>query len=397
MKRIYLDYAATTPTDPRVAKVMKPYFSKIYGNASSLHETGQEARRAIDQARKKIAGFINAHPEEIIFTSGGTEADNLAIKGVFYGSNLPHKHIITSKIEHHAVLEPCQFLERQGAQVTYLPVDKYGLVNLIKLREAIKDETIIVSIMHANNEMGAIQPIKEIGQIVQSEKERRKKEKINIPIYFHTDAVQTFGHLSVDVDNLKIDMLSASAHKLYGPKGIGLLYLRQGIRIEPLIHGGKHEKGRRASTENTPGIVGFAKAVELADQMMIKEQKRLTEMRDYLINKILNSINDSQLNGHARMRLANNVNVSFRGIEGESMMINLDHFGIACSTGSACSSTTLEPSHVLMAMSLEPELAHSSLRFTLGRRTKKKELDYTIRHLKSVIERLRGISPLKVV
>lgn len=396
MRNIYLDYAATTPTDSRAAKAMKPYFSRIYGNASSLHKVGQEAKRAMDQARKKIAQFINAQPEEIIFTAGGTEADNLALKGVFYATNLPHQHIITSKIEHHAVLEPCQFLEKQGAEITYLPTDKYGLVNLIKLQQTIKDETVLVSVMHANNEMGAIQPIKEIGQIVQAEKERRKKEKINIPIYFHTDAVQTFGHLPIKVNQLNVDMLSASSHKLYGPKGVGLLYVRQGVKIESLIHGGKHEQGKRASTENISGLVGFAKAVELAGQEMIKEEKRLIKMRDYLIDKVLKNIKDSRLNGHAKMRLPNNVNVSVKGIEGESMMLDLDHFGIACSTGSACSSTTLEPSHVLMAMGLGPELAHSSLRFTLGRWTKKKDLDYTVKCLISIVKRLREISPLKI-
>ncbi|MDD5173159.1 MAG: cysteine desulfurase family protein [Patescibacteria group bacterium] len=396
MRKIYLDYAATTPTDSRVVKAMKPYFSKIYGNASSLHKIGQKSKLAMNKARAEIAQFINARSEEIIFTSGGTEANNLAIKGIFFALNLPHKHIITSKIEHHAVLEPCRFLEKQNATITHLPVDKYGLVNIIKLQQAIKDETILISIMHANNETGVIQPIKEISQIVQAEKERRQKEKINIPIYFHTDAVQTFSHLPLDVHQLNIDLLSASAHKLYGPKGIGLLYLKQGVKIESLIHGGEHEKGKRASTENIPGIVGFAKAVELAKKEMNKEQKRLMKMRDYFINKIIDSIKDSHLNGHAKMRLANNINISIKGIEGEAMMINLDSFGIACSTGSACSSTSLEPSHVLLAMSLGPELAHSSLRFTLGRWTKKKDLDYTIKKLIFVVNRLRNISSLKI-
>ncbi len=397
MKRIYLDYAATTPADPRVIKAMKPYFFKIYGNASSLHEMGQKSRRAMDQAREKIAEFINTQPEEIIFTAGGTEADNMAIKGTFYAVKIPHKHIITSKIEHHAVLETCRFLEKQGVEVTYLPVDKYGLISTIKLQQAIKDETILISIMHANNEIGTIQPIKEISEIIQAERERRIENRINIPVYFHTDAVQTFGHLPIDVNQLGVDMLSASSHKLYGPKGVGALYIKKGIKIEPLIHGGEHEKGRRASTENIPGIIGFAKAVDLAKKELKKEEERLIQLRDYLINKILDNIKGSQLNGHPKMRLPNNVNVSIRGIEGEGMLIELDHFGIACSTGSACSSATLEPSHVLSAIGLGPELGHSSLRFTLGRWTKKRDIDYTIRKLIPVVKRLRNISPLKVV
>lgn len=397
MRKIYLDYAATTPTDPRVLKAMKPYFFKMFGNASSLHEIGQQSKRAMDQARKKIAQFIKAEPEEIIFTSGGTEADNLALKGVFYSlKKFPHQHIITSKIEHHAILETCHFLEEQGVEVTYLPVDKYGLVSPLRLKEKIKDETVLVSIMHANNEIGVIQPIKEISQIIQMEKERREKEKINIPLYFHTDAVQTFGHLPIDVNDLGVDMLSASAHKLYGPKGTGMFFLKKGIKIESLIHGGEHEQGRRASTENIPGIVGFARAVELAEQEMKKETERLAKLRDYLIEKILKNIKEARLNGHPTIRLSNNVNISIKGIEGESMLIDLDRFGIACSTGSACSSTSLEPSHVLLAIGLDPELGHSSLRFTLGRWTKKRDLDYTVEKLIPVVKRLRTISPLKI-
>ncbi len=396
MKKIYLDYAATTPTDPRVLKAMIPYFTKIFGNASSLHEPGQQAKRAMGQARQQIADLIKAEPDEIVFTSGGSEADNLALKGIFYTLKQPQKHIIISKIEHHAVLEPCHFLEKQGAEVTYLSVDKNGLVNTVQLQQAIKDETVLISIIQANNEIGAIQPIKEIGQIIKAERERRKKDKINIPIYFHTDAVQTFGHLPINVNELGVDLLSASSHKLYGPKGVGMLYVRQGIKIASLIHGGEHEKGRRASTENISGIVGFAKAVELAQEEINKEAKRLTELRDYLIDQILSKIKKSRLNGHPKKRLPNNVNVSLEGIEGEAMLTELDLAGIACSTGSACSSATLEPSHVLLALGLPPEVSHSSLRFTLGRWTKKKHLDYTVKHLIPVVERLRKISPLKV-
>jgi len=396
MKKLYLDYAATTPTDPRVIKVMLPYFCKLSGNASSLHEAGQIARKDMNKAREAVAQTIKAESEEIVFTSGGSEADNLAIKGVFYSLYHQHPHIITSKIEHHAVLHTCQFLEKQGAEVTYLPVDKYGIVNVIKLKQAIKDETVLISIMHANNEIGTIQPINEIGQIIKAEKEKRIKKKDFLPIYFHTDAVQTFGHIPVNVNDLNVDFLSASAHKLYGPKGVGMLYVKKGIKIESLIHGGEHEKGRRASTENIPGIIGFAKAVELADQEMEKENKRLITLRDYLIKKVLDNINGSHLNGHPEMRLANNINVSLEGIEGESMLIELDAFGIYCSTGSACSSATLEPSHVLMAMHLRPEVAHASLRFSLGRWTEKSDLDYVFKKLIMIVNRLRGISPLKV-
>jgi cysteine desulfurase len=396
VKRIYLDHAATTPTDRRVVKAMLPYFDKIFGNASSLHETGEKAKRAMNFARQKIANFIKASPEEIIFTSGGTEADNLALKGVFYALDLPQKHFITSKIEHHAVLEPSDFLEKQGGEITYLPVDKKGIIDTVKLRQALKDETVLISIMHANNEIGTLQPIKEISSIVKAERERRKKENINIPIYFHTDAVQTFGHLPINVEELGIDMLSASAHKFYGPKGVGLLYLKKGIKIVPWMQGGEHEQNRRASTENIAGIVGMARAVELAEQEMEKEIKRLTKLRDYFINKILTNIKESYLNGHAQMRLPNNVNVSIAGLEGESMLIDLDRFGIDCSTGSACTSVSLKPSHVMMAISVKPELSHSSLRFTLGRGTKKRDLDYTFKKLKLVVQRLRQISALKV-
>lgn len=396
MKRVYLDYAATTPVDQRVVKAMKPYFNKKFGNASSLHETGKQAREDMTQARKKIANFINALPEEIIFTSGGTEADNLALKGIFYSLDSSKKHIITSKIEHHAVLNPCQFLEKQGAEITYLSVDQEGIINLSELKNSIKEETILVSLIYANNEIGTIEPIKEIVQIIREERRKRKEKGITNPIYFHTDAVQAFGHLPIDVKDLGVDMLSASAHKIYGPKGVGLLYLKKGINIESLIHGGEHEQGRRASTENIPGIIGFAKAVEIAEQEMEEEKKRLIELRDYLISKILKGIKGSFLNGHSSKRLPNNINISFKGVEGEGMLINLDNFGIDCSTGSACSSATLEPSHVLMAIGKGPELSHSSLRFSLGRWTKKRDLDYLFDKLKLVVERLRRISPLKV-
>jgi len=396
MKYIYLDYAATTPTDPRVVKAMKPYFRRFFGNPSSLHETGQEARRIVKKSREQIAHFINAEPEEIIFTAGGSEANNLALKGVFYQTDVKFPHFIASQIEHHAILEPCNFLKKQGAEITFLPVDKSGLVDLEVLKKSIKDTTIMVSIMHANNEIGTIQPLKEIGEIIQQEKQKRKNNNISVPLYFHTDAVQTFGHLPINVKDLPVDFLSASSHKIYGPKGVGLLYVRNGIKIEPLIHGGEHEQGRRASTENVSGIVGFAKAVELAEKEMVQEAEQLIGLRDYLIAEILNKIEKSHLNGHQKKRLPNNVNVSIEGIEGESMLIELDYFGVACSTGSACSSEELKPSHVLSAMNLSPEIAHASLRFSLGKWTKKKDLDYLVEKLILVVNRLRGISPLKV-
>ena len=395
MKKIYLDYSATTPVDKRVVKAMKPYFSKIFGNASSLHTAGKLAQKALNDSREKIAQLIKINPEEIIFTSGGSEADNLALKGVFNGLGYPGQHIMTSSIEHHAVLNTAHFLEKQGAEVIYLPVDKSGLINPIELQKSIKPSTTLVSIMHANNEMGAIQPLKEIGQIIKKERAKREKDNNSYPIYFHTDAVQTLGHIPLDVEELGIDLFSASAHKLYGPKGAGMLYVKNGIKIESLIHGGAHEKGRRASTENIPGIIGFAKALELAYQEMDKEAERLTQMRDYLIDNILSKIKKSHLNGPRQKRLPNNVNISIEGVEGEAMLVDLDYFDIYCSTGSACSSATLEPSHVLTAMQLPPEISHSSLRFSLGRWTKKKDLDYTIKRLILTVNRLRNISAIK--
>jgi len=396
MKKIYLDYSATTPVDKRVAKAMQPYFFKFFGNASSLHTAGKLAQKALNNSREKIAHLLKVNPEEIIFTSGGSEADNLALKGVTSGLGYPGQHIITSSVEHHAILNTAHFLEKQGIEITYLPVDKSGLVNIEDLEKAIKPNTVLISIMHANNEMGAIQPLKEIGQIIKKERIKREKDNNSYPIYFHTDAVQTLGHIPFDVQGLGIDSFSASAHKLYGPKGVGMLYLKNGIKIESLIHGGAHEKGRRASTENIPGIVGFAKAIELAYQEMDEEIKRLTQMRDYLIDNILSKIKKSHLNGPNNKRLPNNVNVSIEGVEGEAMLVDLDYFDIYCSTGSACSSATLEPSHVLTAMKLPPEISHSSLRFSLGRWTKMKDLDYTIKRLILSVNRLRNISALKV-
>ncbi len=383
MNRIYLDYAATTPTDPEVVKAMSPYFTDIFGNPSSLYAFGQEAKSVIEEARDIIASFIGTKPEEIVFTSGGTESNNFALKGIAYANKNKGEHIITSSIEHHAITEPCKFLEKQGFKVTYLKVDKYGLVDPDDVKKAITDKTILISIMHANNEIGVIQPIQEIGKIA--------REK---GIYFHTDAVQTFGHLPISVDELNVDLLSASAHKLYGPKGVGVLYIRKGTRISTFMHGGDQESGRRASTHNVSGIVGFGKAVELAREKMDEERNKLIPLRDKLIRGILGNIDHTRLNGHPTKRLPNNVNVSVEYIEGESMILNLDMQGIACSTGSACTSSSLEPSHVLLAIGLSHEIAHGSLRFTLGRYTKEEDIDYVLKTLPAVVERLRAMSPL---
>lgn len=383
MKRIYLDHAATTPTDPRVLEAMLPYFSDAFGNPSSIHSLGQETRAAVEEARHKIAGLIGARSEEIIFTSGGTEADNLAIKGTASANKQKGNHVITTSIEHHAVLESCKFLEGQGFEVTYLPVDRNGLVDLEEIRRAITAGTILISVMHANNEVGTVQPIADIGKIA---RERG--------IYFHTDAVQTVGHIPVDVNELSVDLLAMSAHKLYGPKGIGALYIRKGTRIDSFMHGGGQERGLRASTENVPAIVGFGKAAEIAQGEVDRESKRLTSLRDKLIQGLFERIPEIHLNGHPVQRLPNNVNVSIAFVEGESMGIGLDMEGIAASTGSACSSHDLEPSHVLMALGLPGVLARGSLRFSLGRETTEEEIDRVLEVLPRIVARLRAVSPL---
>jgi len=384
MRRIYLDHAATTPTDIKVVEAMLPYFTDHFGNPMSIHSFGQEGKAAIEEARKKVAALIGAGPEEIIFTSGGTESDNLALKGVAFAGKDKKNHIITSCIEHHAVLEPCRYLERKhGFQVSYLKVDGDGLVDPDDVTKAITGKTALISIMHANNETGTIEPIAEIGKIAQERE-----------VYFHTDSVQTTGHLSIDVDSLNVDLLSASAHKLYGPKGVGILYVRKGTRILPLMHGGEQEKGRRASTHNVPGIVGLGKAVDLASENMGEEMDKLTGLRDKLIKGIQGRIDHTRLNGHPTERLPNNVNISIEYIEGESMVLNLDMEGIACSTGSACTSSSLKPSHVLTTMGLSPETAHGSLRFTLGKNTKEEDIEYVLEVLPRVVKNLRMMSPL---
>jgi len=383
MKRIYLDHAATTPVDYRVVEAMLPCFHEVFGNPSSVHAIGQEARRIVEGVRSKIASFLAAKIEEIIFTSGGTESDNTAIKGVAQAMKDRGNHIITSSIEHHAVLETCKYLEKHGFHVTYLKNDKAGLVDPDEVRRAITGKTILISIMHANNEIGTIEPIAEIGKIARQR-----------GIFFHTDAVQTFGHLPIDVNELHVDLLSASAHKLYGPKGVGILYVREGTKMVPFMHGGEQEGGRRASTHNVPGIVGLGKAVELAKETMGEEAERLTSLRDKMIRGILEGIDDSVLNGHPVKRLPNNINVSLGYIEGEAIIMYLDREGIACATGSACTSASMEPSHVLAAIGLTHDFAHGSLRLTMGRATSEEDIVYVLKVLPVIADKLRSISPL---
>jgi cysteine desulfurase len=383
MRRIYLDHAATTPTHPEVVKAMLPCFIEAFGNPSSVYSYGQEARGAVEKARTRVAELIGARGEEIVFTSGGTEADNLALKGVAYANRHKGNHIVTTSIEHHAVSEVCKFLGRRGFTITYLPVDEHGLVDPDDVRKAITAKTIIISIIHANNEVGTIEPISEIGKITKEAE-----------VYFHTDAVQAVGHIPVNVDKLKVDLLSISAHKLYGPKGVGALYVRKGTKLMPLMQGGEQEKRRRAGTENVPAIVGLGKAVELAGQEMDKEVERLAGLRDKLITGLMEKIDHIQLNGHPTRRLPNNVNVSVDFVEGESMLLNLDLEGICASTGSACSSASLEPSHVLLALGLSPEQAHGSLRFTLGRENSEEDIERVLDILPGIIAKLRAMSPL---
>ena len=386
MKRIYLDYAATTPTDPDVVKAMLPYFTESFGNPSSLYSYGQESKGALDEAREKIALAIGAQSDEIIFTSGGTEADNAALAGVAWANKGKGNHIITTTIEHHAILETCHFLGKTGFDITYVLVDKYGIVDPDDIKKAITPRTILISVMHANNEVGSIQPIEEIGHIARE-----------AGVYLHTDAVQTVGHIPVDVNKLGVHLLSISAHKLYGPRGVGLLYVRRGTRITPYLHGGAQEKGRRAGTENVAGIVGLAKAVELAMTDLENEMRRQTLLRDRLIKGLRDKIELVHLNGHPTQRLPNNVNVSIDYVEGESMLLNLDLDDVCVSTGSACSSTSQEPSHVLLAMRVPPEKAHCSLRFTLGKWTTDADIAHVLEIMPSMVARLRSMSPLMKV
>jgi cysteine desulfurase len=364
-------------------KAMIPYLTDAFGNPSSLYSYGGEAKGAIEEARAKVADLIGAQDEEIVFTGSGTEADNFAIKGVAFANESKGNHIITSSIEHHAVTETCKFLERRGFSVTYLPVDEYGLVDPHDVKKAITGKTILISVIHANNEMGTIEPIAEIGKVAKE-----------AGVYFHTDAVQTVGHIPVDANELGVDLLSISAHKLYGPKGVGALYIRKGTKLIPFMHGGEQERRRRASTENVVGIVGLGTAAELARQEMDEEVQRLTRLRNRLIKGLLERIDHVRLNGHPQKRLPNNINVSIDFVEGESMLLNLDLEGICASTGSACSSSSLEPSHVLLAMGLAHEQAHGSLRFTLGKWTTEEEIGQVLEVLPRIVAKLRAMSPL---
>lgn len=382
-KVIYLDNAATTQVYPEVLDAMLPYFTEYYANPSSVYTFAAESAKAVDQARESVAGLLHAKPEEIYFTGGGSESDNWAIKAAAEAYGEKGKHIITSKIEHHAVLNTCAYLEKKGFEVTWLDVDEDGKISLSDLEAAIRPDTILISIMAANNEIGTVQPIREIGKIAREH-----------GVLFHTDAVQAFGHIPLDVEEMNIDMLSASGHKINGPKGVGVLYIRKGVKIRSFIHGGAQERKRRAGTHNVPGIVGIGKAAELALDTMGERSKKETELRDYLIERVLKEIPYTRLNGHRSDRLPNNANFCFRFIEGESMLILLDQAGICASSGSACTSGSLDPSHVLLAIGLPHEIAHGSLRLTLSEKNTTEEIDYTVEELKKIIERLRGMSPL---
>ncbi|KSV58714.1 cysteine desulfurase NifS [Acetivibrio ethanolgignens] len=382
-KKIYLDNAATTKTRPEVVEAMLPYFTEKFGNPSSVYEFAGLSRTAVDEARAQIAKTLGAEEKDIYFTAGGSESDNWALKAAAEAYKEKGNHIITTKIEHHAILHTCEYLEKQGAEVTYLDVDENGVVKLEELKKAIRPTTILISVMFANNEIGTIQPIKEIGEIAKEH-----------GILFHTDAVQAFGQVPIDVNELHIDMLSASGHKLNGPKGIGFLYIRKGLRLKSFIHGGAQERRRRAGTENVPGIVGFGKATEIAAATMEERARREAELRDLLIDRILKEVPYVRLNGHRTNRLPNNANFSFQFVEGESLLIMLDMQGICGSSGSACTSGSLDPSHVLLAIGLPHEIAHGSLRLTLSHETTKEEIEYTIEKLKEIVAKLRSMSPL---
>lgn len=385
---IYLDNSATTPVDERVVEAMLPYFNINYGNPGSMHSKGLEGQRALEESREKIAKILNCSPEEILFTGSGTESINMAIKGVseFYGKKMKKgNHIITQKSEHHAVLDTCEYLEKQGFEVTYLDVDRYGMICVDELRNAIREDTILVSIMYVNNEIGTIQPVEEISKICKEKK-----------VLFHTDACQAANYLSLDVKELGVDLLSLNGSKIYGPKGVGLLFMRKGVMITPLIHGGGQERRLRSGTENIPSIVGFAKALEISQEEREKENVRLGKLSEKLRNGILSSIPKAFLNGHPVRRIPSNVNISILDVEGEAILLYLDEYGICASTGSACTSKTLDPSHVILATGLPYEAAHGSLRFTLGRYTTEEGVDRLLEVLPKVIKELRGISPVNL-
>jgi len=381
-KIIYLDYASTTPVDPRVLKTMLPYFTEKFGNTMSLHSFGREASQALTEARKTLASIINADPEEIIFTGSATESNNLAVKGLaaFYGKE--KNEIIISPTEHDCILESARSLSSQGFKIHYLPVDRNGLIDLKKLEQLINSKTLLVSVIHGNNEVGTLQDLSAIGKIC------REKQ-----VFFHTDAAQSFVREKIDVKKMQIDLLTGSSQKIYGPKGAALLYVRKGVVLKPVLHGGGHENGLRSSTSNLPAIVGFAKAAQIMQKNRVEENKRIARLRDLLVKEVLEKIPRTKLNGHPTQRLANNANISFAGVEGESLLLELDFNGIAVSTGSACSSRTLEPSHVLMALGLQPEQAHGSIRFSLGRWTTKSEIKKTVKVLEKVVKKIRSFSP----
>ncbi|MGN0794699.1 MAG: cysteine desulfurase NifS [Aristaeellaceae bacterium] len=383
MDRIYLDNAATTAVSPQVLEAMLPYFTQCYGNPSSIHSTGRDAHRAVDAARKQVAEAIGAQAQEIYFTAGGSESDNWAIKGAAFARRSRGNHIITSAIEHHAVLHTCAWLEKQGFEVTYLPVDTFGRVQVADVARAITDKTILITVMTANNEIGTLQPIAEIGRLAHEK-----------GILFHTDAVQAIGAIPIDVNAMHIDLLSMSGHKFHGPKGVGALYIRKGVKLDPYLHGGAQERGQRAGTENLAGIVGMGKAIEIATQHLEENAARLTRLRDKLIDGILSGIPEVRLNGHPTERLPNNVNVSVRYVEGEALLLRLDLAGIAGSSGSACTSGSLDPSHVLLAIGLPHEIAHGSLRLTLGTDTTEAEIDEVLEKLPGIVGNLREMSPL---
>ncbi|WDV44132.1 cysteine desulfurase NifS [Clostridiaceae bacterium M8S5] len=382
-KNVYMDNSATTPLKKEVLDAMIPYLTRFYGNPSSIYSLGRESKKAIDRARDTVANIFGAKSNEIYFTGGGSEADNWALKGVAYANKKKGNHIITTKIEHHGILHTCEYLEKQGFQVTYLDVDEYGLIDIEELKNSITDKTILITIMYANNEIGTIQPIKEIGQIAKEHK-----------IYFHTDAVQAVGNIDIDVNELNIDLMSASAHKLYGPKGVGVLYIRNGVRIDNLVHGGAQERKKRAGTENVASIVGLAYALELAYDNLKEHNDKLSKLRNKFINDIMDNIKYVKLNGHPEKRLPGNVNVSIEYVEGEALLLSLDMEGIAASSGSACTSGSLDPSHVLLAIGLPHEIAHGSLRFSLGDFNTEEEIDYVVCKLKDIVARLRAMSPL---
>ncbi len=384
-RRIYLDYASTAPVDPRIVKTMLPYFTARFGNpVSSLYSFGQEAKEILEKSREMIACSLGAKSREIIFTASATESNNTVLKGIAFANKNKGNHIIISSIEHDCVLNSAKWLQSQGFEIEKLPVDKYGLVNLKDVKKAIRENTILISIIHANNEIGTVEPVKEIGKICREN-----------GIYFHTDAAQSFGKIPIDVNEMNIDLLTASSHKMYGPKGAALLFIREGVKIEPLLHGGGQEFGLRSSTVNIPAIVGFAKAVEICQKEIEKETQRLTKLRDQLIKRVLKKVSASYLNGHPKKRLPNNANFWFKFIEGESIVVALDSYGIASSTGSACSSQKLKPSHVLLSCGLKPSQAHGSLRLSLGRWTKEKDIDYVVEILPKIVKKLRKISPFK--